>query len=87
MWINWPNKSDFLFTKQKSMKTISDWEKLTQLALNKKYLELEEKDKEIQKLQRELYVLQMQIDEYKETISQLCVQMNRLFLKQKQNAD
>ena len=68
-------------------RTISDWEKLTQLALNKKYLELEEKDKEIQKLQRELYVLQMQIDEYKETISQLCVQMNHLFLKQKQNAD
>jgi len=68
-------------------RTISDWEKLTQMALNRKYMELEQKDKQIQKLEREIDCLKLQIQEYRETVSQLCVQMNHLFLKQKENAN
>ena len=68
-------------------KTISDWEKLVQLTLNREYMELEQKDKQIKQLERELETLKLQIKEDKETISQLCHQLSTLFLKQKQNAD
>lgn len=57
------------------------------MALNRKYMELEQKDKQIQKLEREIDCLKLQIQEYRETVSQLCVQMNHLFLKQKENAN
>jgi predicted RNase H-like nuclease (RuvC/YqgF family) len=50
-------------------------------------MELEQKDKQIQKLEREIDCLKLQIQEYRETVSQLCVQMNHLFLKQKENAN
>ena len=57
------------------------------MTLNRKYMELEQKDKQIQKLEREIDCLKLQINEYRETVSQLCVQMNHLFLKQKGNAN
>jgi predicted RNase H-like nuclease (RuvC/YqgF family) len=50
-------------------------------------MELEEKDKQIAQLQKELNSLRLQLQEDKETISQLCKQLSYLFLKQKQNAD
>jgi predicted RNase H-like nuclease (RuvC/YqgF family) len=50
-------------------------------------MELEQKDKQIKQLERELETLKLQIKEDKETISQLCHQLSTLFLKQKQNAD
>jgi hypothetical protein len=50
-------------------------------------MELEEKDKQIAQLQKELDCLKLQLKEDKETISQLCHQLSNLFLKQKQNAD
>ena len=61
-------------------KQITESEKLVQLTLNRKYMELEQKDKEIKQLQRELECLKMQLNEYKETVSNLCCQMNRLFI-------
>ena len=68
-------------------KHITESEKLVQLTLNRKYMELEQKDKEIAQLQKELDCLKLQLKEDKETISQLCHQLSNLFLKQKQNAD
>jgi predicted RNase H-like nuclease (RuvC/YqgF family) len=50
-------------------------------------MELEQKDKQIKQLERELESLKLQIKEDKETISQLCKQLSTLFLKHKQNAD
>ena len=67
-------------------KTISESEKLVQLTLNRKYMELEQKDKQIKQLEREKSCLEMQVKEYKEIVSDLCVQINRLVLKQKQDA-
>ena len=66
-------------------KQITESEKLVQLTLNRKYMELEQKDKQIKQLERELGCLKMQVKEYKEIVSDLCVQINRLVLKQKQN--
>ena len=67
-------------------KHISDSERLLQATLNRKYLELEQKDKEIKQLQREKDVLLSQRNEDKETINQLCRQISYLLLKQNQNA-
>lgn len=64
----------------------NDSDKLTQATLNRKYMELEEKDKEIEKLTRELNVLRMRHEEDKETISFLCKQISSLLLKQKKDA-
>lgn len=49
-------------------------------------MELEQKDKQIKQLEREKSCLEMQVKEYKEIVSDLCVQINRLVLKQKQDA-
>ena len=67
-------------------KQITESEKLVQLTLNRKYMELEQKDKQIKQLERELECLKMQVKEYKEIVSDLCVQINHLVLKQKQDA-
>ena len=67
-------------------KHISDSERLLQATLNRKYLELEQKDKEIKQLQREKDVLLSQKNEDKETINQLCRQISYLLLNQNQNA-
>ena len=66
-------------------KQITESEKLVQLTLNRKYMELEQKDKQIKQLEREKSCLELQIKEFKEIISDLCIQINRLVLKQKQN--
>ena len=66
-------------------KQITESEKLVQLTLNRKYQELEQKEKEIKELNRQVEVLQLQLKEYKDTISSLCIQLNRLFLYHKNN--
>ena len=66
-------------------KHISESEKLVQLTLNRKYMELEQKDRRIKQLEREKSCLELQVREFKEIISDLCIQINRLVLKQKQN--
>ena len=66
-------------------KQITESEKLVQLTLNRKYMELEQKDKQINQLEREKSCLELQVREFKEIISDLCIQINRLVLKQKQN--
>ena len=66
-------------------KQITESEKLVQLTLNRKYMELEQKDRRIKQLEREKSCLELQIKEFKEIISDLCIQINRLVLKQKQN--
>lgn len=72
---------NFLFIKTKIMtKHISDSERLLQATLNRKILELEQKDKEIKQLQREKDVLLSQRNEDKETINQLCRQISYLLL-------
>lgn len=53
-------------------KHITESERLLQATLNKKYMELEQKDKQIERLERELDCLKLQLHEHKETISQLC---------------
>lgn len=67
-------------------KQITESEKLVQLTLNRKYMELEQKDKQIKQLEREKSCFELQVKEYKEIVSDLCVQINRLVLKQKENA-
>lgn len=67
-------------------KHISDSEKLVQLTLNRKYSELEQKDKKIKQLERELECLKIKLKEDKETISQLCKQLSYLSLKMRQDA-
>ena len=66
-------------------KQITESEKLVQLTLNRKYMELEQKDRRIKQLEREKSCLELQVREFKEIISDLCIQINRLVLKQKQN--
>lgn len=66
-------------------KQITESEKLVQLTLNRKYMELEQKDKQIRQLEREKSCLEMQVKEYKEIVSDLCVQINRLVLNHKNN--
>ena len=67
-------------------KQITDSERLLQMTLNRKYTELEEKDRQIKQLQRENEALKSQIRENKETISQLCVQLSSLVLTHKIHA-
>lgn len=62
-------------------KQISDSERLTQMTLNRKYLELEEKDRQIKQLTREIDSLKLQVKEDKETINTLCRQISSLLLK------
>ena len=62
-------------------KQISDSERLTQMTLNRKYLELEEKDRQIKQLTREIESLRLQVKEDKETINTLCRQISSLLLK------
>ena len=67
-------------------KQITDSERLLQMTLNRKYSELEEKDRQIKQLQREIDALKIQHREDKETINQLCVQISSLILNQKIHA-
>ena len=62
------------------MKHITDSERLTQLTLNRKYTELAQKDKEIERLNGIIKSLELQKKEDKETINQLCRQISSLFL-------
>lgn len=63
-------------------KHISDSERLTQATLNRKYLELEEKDRKIEKLERIISCKDIQIREYKASIKTLCDQIHDLVLNQ-----
>lgn len=67
-------------------KQITDSERLLQMTLNRKYSELEEKDREIKQLKREIDALKIQHRDDKETINQLCVQISSLILNQKIHA-
>lgn len=79
MLTNWLNKSDFLFILNKTMtRTISDSERLTQMTLNRKYMELEDKEREIKQLRRLLAAKEIQINEYKNSIKILCNQVHDL---------
>lgn len=62
-------------------KQITDSERLTQMTLNRKYQELEEKDRQIKQLTREIDSLKLQVKEDKETINTLCRQISSLLLK------
>lgn len=62
-------------------KQITDSERLTQMTLNRKYQELEEKDRQIKQLTREIDSLRLQVKEDKETINTLCRQISSLPLK------
>lgn len=64
-------------------KQLSDSERLMQITLNRKYLELEEKDRTIKQLGREIEVLKLKIKEDKDTINQLCKQVAYLSIKQR----
>jgi predicted RNase H-like nuclease (RuvC/YqgF family) len=66
------------------MKHVTDSERIATATLNRKYMELEEKDKQIKQLTRELDVLKSQLKEDKETISQLCKQVSYLSIKVRQ---
>ena len=57
---------------------VSDWERLTQLSLNKKIQELKQKEKEIQELENTIEALNMRLKENKETIDLLCRQISSL---------
>ena len=61
-------------------KQITDSERLLQMTLNRKYTELEEKDRQIKQLQREKESLLSQVREHKETSNTLCRQVSSLLL-------
>ena len=63
-------------------RTISDWERLTQLSLNKKIQELKQKEKEIQELENTIEALNKKLEENKETINILCRQISSLVCNQ-----
>ena len=65
-------------------KHVTDSERITTATLNRKYMELEEKDKVIKQLTRELEVLKIQLREDKETINTLCKQISYLSIKVRQ---
>lgn len=67
-------------------KQITDSERLLQMTLNRKYTELEEKDRQIKQLQREKEALLSQVREHKETINTLCRQISSLLLNKTINA-
>ena len=67
-------------------KHISDLERLTQLTLNRKYAELEQRDKEIKELKRKIEILNLQRKEDTETIKVLCKQLAYLSHKQREDA-
>lgn len=64
-------------------RTISDSERLTQATLNKKYMELEEKNREIKEYQAQLRAMKGYITELKDSNKILCNQINYLLLKLK----
>ena len=61
---------------------VSDWERLTQLSLNKKIQELKQKEKEIQELENTIEALNSRLEENKETINLLCRQISSLVCNQ-----
>ena len=61
---------------------VSDWERLTQLSLNKKIMELKQKEKEIQELEDTIEALNSRLEENKETINLLCRQISSLVCNQ-----
>lgn len=65
---------------------ITDSERLTQAALNRKYMELEEKERQIKKLETLLSCKDIQIREYQNSVKVLCRQINDLVLKQANHA-
>ena len=67
-------------------KQITDSERLTQMTLNRKYLELEEKEREIKQLRRLLDCKDVQIREYKNSIKTLCTQIHDLIFNKRIHA-
>ena len=63
-------------------KHLSDWERMMQATLNRKYLELEKKDREIERLNTLLSCKDIQIREYQNSVKVLCKQINDLVLNQ-----
>ena len=61
-------------------KQVSDGERLMQATLNRKYMELEEKDREIKNYQAQLRAMSQHISELKLTNKQLCRQIQYLVL-------
>ena len=61
---------------------VSDWERLTQLSLNKKIQELKQKEKEIQELEKIIEALNDRLEENKEIINLLCRQISSLVCNQ-----
>lgn len=61
---------------------VSDWERLTQLSLNKKIQELKQKEKEIQELEKTIEALKDRLEENKEMINLLCRQISSLVCNQ-----
>lgn len=61
---------------------VSDWERLTQLSLNKKIQELKQKEKEIQELENTIEALNQRLKENNETIDLLCRQISSLVCNQ-----
>ena len=67
-------------------KQITDSERLTQMTLNRKYMELEEKEREIKQLRRLLDCKDVQIREYKNSIKTLCGQIHDLVFNKRIHA-
>lgn len=63
-------------------KQVSDWERFTQLTLNKKLKELKLKEKECEDLKRTIDSLNERLEENKETINTLCRQISTLVCNQ-----
>lgn len=64
------------------IKHISDWERLTQLTLNKKLKELKQKEKDNEELTKTIEILELRLKENEQTIDLLCRQISTLVCNQ-----
>ena len=64
------------------MKHVSDWERFTQITLNKKLKELKQKEKEVDELRKTIETLEYRLRDNENTIDILCRQISSLVCNQ-----
>jgi hypothetical protein len=88
MKINWPNKSDFfIFFKNKTMRHISDSERILQASYKKKLEEIKTLNLKLWEYREQLLTMKNHVTELSNTNKILCEQISNLVSKQKQNAN
>lgn len=63
-------------------KHVSDWERFTQITLNRKLKELKQKEKEVDELRKTIETLEYRLRDNENTINILCRQISSLVCNQ-----